>query len=190
MKPSSATAFFRGANTALHNELRQTSLQQESLQAAYSEDKLERLVSTMSFQQLSLQQDSLQAAYSERELDQTASTRSFGQRSLQQNSLQAAYSIGGFQTPSLTVTSLSFQDQLTATSLDELERTALETELARLKRRQRSSSSLSRTSFPIILVILMIAAFLSKSIFKSFRDRELERMRSFKRFLLIGHSSL
>ena len=56
-----------GANTALHNELRQTSLQQESLQAAYSEDKLERLASTMSFQQLSLQQDSLQAAYSERE---------------------------------------------------------------------------------------------------------------------------
>ena len=75
-----------GANTALHNELRQTSLQQDdSLQAAYSEDKLERLASTMSFQQLSLQQDSL----------------------------QAAYSIGSFQPHSLTVTS-SFQDQLTS----------------------------------------------------------------------------
>ena len=73
------------------------------------------------------------------------------------------------------MTSLSFQDQLTATSLDELERTALENELAWLKRRQRSSSSLPRASFPIILVILMIAAFLSKSIFKSFRDRELEK---------------
>ena len=42
-----------GANTALHNELRQNSLQQENLQAAYSEDKLERSASTMSFQELS-----------------------------------------------------------------------------------------------------------------------------------------
>ena len=152
-----------GANTALHNELRQTSFQQES---SLTEDKLERLALTMSFQQLSLQQNSLQAAYSEIELDQTASTRSFGQlslqqdslqtafseeelgqiaskrsfgqQSLQQNSLQAAYSIGSFQSHSLTGTSLSFQDQLSAASLDELQRTALENELAWLKRRQRS----------------------------------------------------
>ena len=52
-----------GANTALHNELRQTSLQQESLQATYSVDKLERSALTMGFQQLSLQQNSLQAAF-------------------------------------------------------------------------------------------------------------------------------
>ena len=146
-----------GANTALHNELRQTSLQKESLQAAYSEDKLERPASTMSFQQVSLQQ----------------------------SSLQAAYSIGSFQTHSLTVTSLSFQGQLTAACLeDELERTALENELAWLKRRQRSSSSLSRTSFLIILVILMIATFLSKSIFNSFRDRELEENEELQTFPL------
>ena len=50
-----------GANTALHNELRQTSFQPES---SLTEDKLEQLASTMSFQELSLQQDSLQAAYS------------------------------------------------------------------------------------------------------------------------------
>ena len=81
------------------------------------------------------------------------------------------------------MTSLSFQDQLTAAYLeDELERTALENELAWLKRRQRSSSSLSRTSFQIILVILMIAAFLSKSIFKSFRDRELEKNEELQTF--------
>ena len=83
-----------GANTALHNELRQTSLQQESLQAAYSVDKLERSALTMSFQQLSLQQ----------------------------NSLQAAYSIGSLQTHSLTGTSLSFQiPALTLTSLKQIE---------------------------------------------------------------------
>ena len=146
-----------GANTALHNELRQNGLQKDSLQAAYSEKELERTASPMSFQQLSLQQ----------------------------SSLQAAYSIGSFQTHSLTVTSLSFQDQLTAAYLeDALERTALENELAWLKRRQRSSSSLPRTSFQIILVILMIAAFLSKSIFKSFRDRELEENEELQTFPL------
>ena len=145
-----------GANTALHDELQQNSLQQASLQAAYSEDKLER----------------------------SASTRSFRQQSLQQNSLQAAYSIGSFQTHSLTVTSLSFQDQLTPACLDKLERPALENELAWLKRRQRSSSSLSRTSFQIILVILMIAAFLRKSIFTSFRDRELEENEELQAFPL------
>ena len=146
-----------GANTALHDELQENSLQKSSLQAAYSEDKLERLASTMSFQQVSLQQ----------------------------SSLQAAYSIGSFQTHSLTVTSLSFQGQLTAACLDdELERTALENELAWLKRRQRSSSSLSRTSFQIILVILMIATFLSKSIFNSFRDRELEENEELQAFPL------
>ena len=91
-----------GANTALHIELPQTSLQPENLQAAYSEDELEQTqLCTMSFQQLSLQQDSLQITFSEEELGQTASTRSFGQQSLQQNSLQAAYSIGSFQTSQL-----------------------------------------------------------------------------------------
>ena len=181
-----------GANTALHDELESANLQGTSLQVAYlqddlattaSEDELERTqLCTMSFQQLSLQQDSLQIAFSEEELGQTASTRSFGQQSLQQNSLQAAYSIGSFQTSSLTGTSLSFQDQLSTTSLDELERTALDKELEWLKRRQRSSSSLSRTSFGIILVILMITAFLSKSIFKSFRDRELEENEELQTF--------
>ena len=42
-----------GANTALHNELSATSLQPES---SLTEDKLEQLDSTMSFQELSLQQ--------------------------------------------------------------------------------------------------------------------------------------
>ena len=46
------------------------------------------------------------------ELERPASTMSFQQLSLQQHSLQAAYSIGSFQTHSLTVTSLSLQDQL------------------------------------------------------------------------------
>ena len=77
---------------------------------------------------------------------------------------------------------MSFQDQLAATSTEELERTALDTELEWLKRRQRSSSSLLKTSFGIILVILMIAAFLSKNIFKSFRDRELEENEELQTF--------
>ena len=103
---------------------------------------------------------------------------SFQQLSLQKSSLQAAYSIGSFQTHSL-------QGQLTAAYLqDELERTALENELEWLKRRQRPSSSLSRTSFLIILVILMIATFLSKSIFNSFRDRELEESEELQTFPL------
>ena len=103
---------------------------------------------------------------------------SFQQLSLQQHSLQAAYSIGSFQTHSLTVTSLSLQDQLLTPY--QLDHDKLELEW--LKRRQRSSSSLSRTSFPIILVILMIAAFLSKNIFKSFRDRELEENEELQTF--------
>ena len=140
----------------------------------------------MSLQQLSLQQDSLQATYSKKGLGQTASTRSFGQQSLQQNSLQAAYSIGSFQTYSLTGTSLSFQDQLSASSLDELERTALETELAGLKRRHRSSSSLSRTSFRIILFSLMVTAFLSKCIFTSFRDSEIGAQNELTQNLFLG----
>ena len=172
-----------GANTALHNELRQTSLQTDELAAAYSKGSL---------QDQSLQEKELSAAYATAlpkelgrtalamELERPASTMSFQQLSLQQNSLQAAYSIGSFPTHSLTVTSLSFQDQLTAAYLEhERARTALENELAWLKRRQRSSTSLSRTSFPIIiLVILMIAAFLNKSIFNSFRDSELGRAES------------
>ena len=137
-----------GANTALHDELQENSLQKSSLQAAYSEDKLERLASTMSFQQVSLQKSSLQAAYSEDKLEQLASTMSFQQVSLQQSSLQAAYSICSFQTHSLTVTSLSFQGQLTAPCLqDELERTALENELAWLKRRQRSHPACPEQAF-------------------------------------------
>ena len=117
-------------------------------------------------------------AYSDNELERTASTMSFQQLSLQKNSLHATYSIGSFQTHSL-------QGQLTVAYLqDELERTALENELERLKRRQRSSSSLSRTSFLIILVILMIATFLSKSIFNSFRDRELEENEELQTFPL------
>ena len=51
------------ANTALHNELRQNSLQQESLQAAYSKKELGQPASTRSFGPQSLQQDSLKAAY-------------------------------------------------------------------------------------------------------------------------------
>ena len=78
---------------------------------------------------------------------------------------------------------MSFQDQLSAAySEDQLERTALENELAWLKRRQISSSCLSRTSFSIILVILMIAAFLSRNILKSFRDRELEENEELQTF--------
>ena len=125
-----------GANTALHNELRPTSFQPES---SLTDDKLEQLASTMSFQELSLQQDSLQAAYlqddlatsaSEEELERTQlCTMSFQQQSLQQSSLQAAYSIGRFQPDSLTETSLSFENQLTAYLGDELEKTALHTEL-------------------------------------------------------------
>ena len=76
-----------GANTALHNELRQTSFQPES---SLTEDKLEQLASTMSFQELSLQQHSLQAAYS---------TSSFQPHSLTSTSLS-------FQIPALTLTSL------------------------------------------------------------------------------------
>ena len=160
-----------GANTALHNELRQTSLQQDELEAAYSKGSL---------QDQSLQEKELSAAYATAlpkelgrtalamELEQPASTMSFQQLSLQQHSLQAAYSIGSFPTHSLTVTSLSLQDQLLTPY--QLDHDKLELEW--LKRRQRSSSSLSRTSFSIILVILMIAAFLSKCIFKSFRDSE------------------
>ena len=80
-----------GANTALHIELRQTSFQPES---SLTEDKLEQLASTMSFQELSLQQ----------------------------HSLQAAYSTGNFQPYSLTSTSLSFQiPALTLTSLKQIE---------------------------------------------------------------------
>ena len=167
-------------------ELESTKLLQQQL----SSDELAAAYSKGSLQDQSLlcclQEKELSAAYATalpkelgrtalaEELERTASTMSFQQLSLQQSSLQAAYSIGSFPTHSLTVTSLSLQDQLTAAYLeDELERTALENELAWLKRRQRSSSSLSRTSFQIILVILMIAAFLSKSIFSSLRDSEL-----------------
>ena len=169
------------ANTALHNELRQTSLQIDELVAASSKG---------SFQDQSLQEKELSAAYATAlpkelgrtalamELERPASTMSFQQLSLQQSSLQAAYSIGCFQTYSLTVTSLSLQD--------ELERTALENEIAWLKRRQRSSSSLSRTSFLIILVILMIAAFLSKSIFNSFRDSEIGEQNELTQNLSLG----
>ena len=101
-----------GANTALHDELATTSLQGTSLQAAYLQDDLARTAS-------------------EEELERTQlCTMSFQQLSLQRSSLQAAYSIGCFQPHSLTVTSLSFQDQLTAAYLgDELEKTALHTEL-------------------------------------------------------------
>ena len=101
-----------GANTALHDELATTSLQGTSLQATYLQDELARTAS-------------------EEELERTQlCTMSFQQLSLQQSSLQAAYSIGRFQPHSLTVTSLSFQDQLAAAYLgDELEKTALHTEL-------------------------------------------------------------
>ena len=170
-----------GANTALHNELRQNSLQTDELAAAYSKG---------SIQDQSLQEKELSAAYATAlpkelgrtalamDLERPASTRSFHQLSLQQTSLQAAYSIGSFPTHSLTVTSLSLQDQLLTPY--QLDHDKLELEW--LKRRQRSSSCLSRTSFQIILVILMIAAFLSKSVFKSFRDRELEENEEFQTF--------
>ena len=180
----------RGATTALHNELRQNSLRTDELAAAYSKG---------SFQDQSLQEKELSAAYATAlpkelgrtalamELERPASTMSFQQLSLQQHSLQAAYSIGSFLTHSLTVTNLSFQDQLTATYLeDELERRALENELAWLKRRQRSSSSLSRTSFQIIFVILMITAFLSKCIFTSFRDSEIGEQNELTQNLSLG----
>ena len=170
-----------GANTALHNELRQTSLQQDELEAAYSKGSL---------QDQSLQGKELSAAYATAlpkqlgqtalamDLERSASTMSFQQLSVQQHSLQATYFIGSFQPHSLTVTSLSLQDQLLTPY--QLDHDKLELEW--LKRRQRSSSSLSRTSFGIILVILMIAAFLSKNIFKSFRDRELEETEELQTF--------
>ena len=112
-----------GANTALHDELATNSLQGISLQAAYLQDELAR-------------------SASEEELERTQlCTMSFQQLSLQRSSLQAAYSIGRFQPDSLTETSLSFQNQLTAYLGDELEKTALHTELVGLTGFQLQSST-------------------------------------------------
>ena len=100
-----------GANTALHVELDLPEL--ELRQSSLQLDKLERLKSTMSFQQVSLQE----------------------------KSLQAAYSITDLQPYSLTGMSLSFQNQLTACLGDELEKTALQTELVGFTAFQLQSST-------------------------------------------------
>ena len=107
-----------GANTALHNELSATSLQPES---SLTDDKLEQLALTMSFQELSLQEDSLQATYLQDHPATSASEEELECTQLCTMSFQ--------QPASLTETSLSFENQLTAYLGDELEKTALHTEL-------------------------------------------------------------
>ena len=95
-------------------ELDSTKLIQQQLSSGGANTALHNELSATSLQP--------ESSLTEDKLEQLALRISFQELSLQQHSLQAAYSIGIFQTPSLTGTSLSFQiPALTLTSLNQIE---------------------------------------------------------------------